>query len=292
MLEAKTKDLPMNLHKRSPQSSVLVAALGALQNTLSSLGKTLPKATVPDVQTSPSERFRDVGALRKKIRYGPYRIPPTSEKNVEYQMLQATGMTNTLKIGATKPCGKDCMLLGMKASLEYEDGKHVPNNVSGAWLHHVVLLNVGLSVKDATCGGISEHVFESGNERTDIRFYSPASGVKSGYHVRNSDVFVINTELMNMEDKEKWAWLTLDFDYIEGFSPEWKEGKVVWMSVGPDRCTGGDWNPFGATNLTRSQQPIRDVFEEYSVPWISPKDGWILGSNSHLHDGRCHSWSS
>jgi len=128
-------------------------------------------------------------------------------------------------------------------------------------------------------------MFESGNERSDLRFYSPESGMKSAYHVRQADSFALNTELMNMEDKEKWAWVTLDFNYIEGFDPEWKEGKIVWISVGPDRCTGSDSNPFGATNLTSSQQPIRDVFEEYSVPWKSPKNGYVLGANSHLHDG-------
>jgi hypothetical protein len=194
-------------------------------------------------------------------------------------------MTNTLQFGAKKPCDKECMLLDMRASLEYEDGQAVPNNVSGAWLHHVVLVNMGKEVRDATCDKDSEHIFESGNERSDLRFYSPESGMQSAYHVRKSDSFALNTELMNMEDKEKWVWVTLDFNYIEGFDPAWKEGKIVWISVGPDRCTGKNENPFGATNLTSTQQPIRDVFEEYSVPWKSPKDGFVLGANSHLHDG-------
>lgn len=146
-------------------------------------------------------------------------------------------------------------------------------------------MNVGWNVRDATCGGISEHVFESGNERSDSPYYSPPSGIKSGYHVRNDDIFVINTELMNMEDKEKWAWVTLEYDYIEGFNPEWKDGKIVWISVGPNRCTGSDLNPFGVTNLTKTQQPLKDKFAEYSVPWVAPADGLVLGGNSHLHDG-------
>jgi len=283
MLEERLKNIPQNLHKRNPQSSILAAVLGALQNTVDSLGRTLPKATVPDVQVSKSTRFPD--AIRKKIRFGPYRIPPTSEKNVEFHMLNQKGMTNTLKIGAAKPCGKDCMILAINAGLEYGDGTKVPNNPSGAWLHHVVVFNMGMQVKDATCFGMMENLFESGNERTDFPFYIPQSGVKSAYHVRNSDTFVINTELMNLEDTEKWAWLTMEYEYIEGFDPAWKEGKVVWMSVGPDRCTGDFGNPFGPTNLTRTQQPLRDKFEEYSVPWTSPKDGLIIGANSHLHDG-------
>jgi hypothetical protein len=90
---------------------------------------------------------------------------------------------------------------------------------------------------------------------------------------------------MNMEDKEKWAWLTLDYDYIDKFDPEWKEGKIVWMSIGPNRCTGSDFNQFGTSNLTKSQQPTRDVLEEYSPTWQAPADGLILGANSHMHDG-------
>jgi hypothetical protein len=90
---------------------------------------------------------------------------------------------------------------------------------------------------------------------------------------------------MNMEDKEKWAWVTLEYDYIEGFLPEWKDGKIVWMSIGPDRCSGSEVNPFGITNLTYTQQPLRNKFAEYSIPWIAPADGMVLGGNSHLHDG-------
>jgi hypothetical protein len=148
------------------------------------------------------------------------------------------------------------------------------------------LINAGFNVKDGTCGGITEHVFESGNERSDSPYYSPPSGVKSAYHVRNDDIFVINTELMNMEDTEKWAWLTMSYDYIDRFDNDWKEGKIVWMSIGPNRCTGSELNPYGTTNLTKSQQPMKDVLEEYSPEWQAPADALILGSNSHMHDGR------
>jgi hypothetical protein len=260
-----------------------VAVLGGLNNILASYGKKRPYADVDDFQTTPSTRFPD--AIRRKVRYGPYRIPPTSERNVEYDMLGVSGMTNTFELNPLKPCETDCILLAMQASLEYGDGTEVPSNTSGAMLHHTVVVNRGVKVWDATCGKNSEHIFESGNERSVIPFYLPETGVKAGYHLRTSDKFAINTELMNMEDREKWVWLTLQFDLVEGFSSEYKESKVVWMSVGPDRCTGSVENPFGATNLTKSQQPIKDVFEEYSSPWISPKSGLVIGSNSHLHNG-------
>jgi len=177
------------------------------------------------------------------------------------------------------------MLLAVNAGLEHADGSKMASSREGAWLHHVVNFNFGFEVKDAVCGGMGETVFERGNELTDCPYYVPNTGVKTGYHVRYNDMFVINTELMNLEDKEKWAWLAMDYEYIEGFDKEWKEGKLIWMSVGPDRCTGDFTNPFGPTNLTRTQQPTKEKFEEYSVPWTSPKDGLVIGANGHLHDG-------
>jgi hypothetical protein len=62
------------LQKR--QSSVAAALLGALANTLSAIGREVPKATVAAIQDQPSPLHPD--ARRKKIRYGPYRIPATS----------------------------------------------------------------------------------------------------------------------------------------------------------------------------------------------------------------------
>jgi hypothetical protein len=272
-----------NSRKRSPQSSSAVALLGGLNNILSSVGKEKPVSKIPNIRSTPSKRFPN--AIERKVRYGPYRVPRISEKNVEYNLLKVTGMTNVIQLNALKPCKDECTLLSMQASLEYDDGREVPSTASGAYLHHAVVLNRGREVWDATCGKTSEHLFESGNEKTVVPFYLEESGVKSGYYLRPSDKFTINTELMNMEDEEKWVWLTLQFDMLEGFSPEWREAKVVWVSVGPDRCTGSDINQFGPSNLTAKQQPIKQVFEEHSNPWIVPKNGVVIGSNSHLHNG-------
>jgi len=207
------------------------------------------------------------------------------KKTLESQLLNVQGLTNTMKVGAKKPCDGECVLLNLVPGLEYDDGK-IAESYNGAWLHHAVLLNAGLQVNDAVCGGgMIEHLFESGNERTEIAFVLPNSTVKSGYHVRPSDIFLINTELMNMENQEKWVWLTLTFDYMDGSPPGYKEGKVVWMSIGPSRCGGTSDNPFGRSNLTATQQPTSVSFSEYSIPWISPRDGYILGANGHMHEG-------
>lgn len=130
-----------------------------------------------------------------------------------------------------------------------------------------------------------EHIFEAGNERTDVDFSVQNSTVKTGYHLRDTDELLFNVELMNMEDREKWVWLTLTYDYLAGPHPDFKDGKVVWLSVGPSRCGANITNPFGKSNLTDSQQPTMAVFTEYSMPWTAPADGYIMGGNGHLHEG-------
>jgi len=172
----------------------------------------------------------------------------------------------------------------LETSIEYADGK--PAEVgSGAWLHHAVLLNLGPEVIDPVCGGSIEHLFESGNERTGVEFGLHNGTMKSGYHIRTGDMFLINTELMNMDNMEKWVWLQFTFDYIEGFPKEYKDGRIIWMSIGPPRCGGKNTNPFGPSNLTTNARPTKNAFSEYSIPWKARRDGYILGSNSHMHDG-------
>jgi hypothetical protein len=91
---------------------------------------------------------------------------------------------------------------------------------------------------------------------------------------------------MNLDDKEKWVWLTLTYNYIEGAHREYKSGRIIWMSIGPDRCGRKDIiNPFGASNLTKTLQPTTQVVSESAFPWISPSNGYILGFNGHMHDG-------
>jgi hypothetical protein len=49
-------------------------------------------------------------------------------------------MTNTFKVGAKKPCSGQCTVLGLKADLEYADGKQANNDlgVSRLWLLSLV----------------------------------------------------------------------------------------------------------------------------------------------------------
>lgn len=127
----------------------------------------------------------------------------------------------------------------------------------------------------------------SGNEKSMGGFALKDATIKSGYRLSASDNFILSTELMNMDDKEKWAWVTLTYEYLEGAQPEYKQGKTVWQTIGvPIGACGRSWtNPFGPSNLTLTQRPTKEVFTEHSVPWTATRDQWLLSTGGHMHDG-------
>jgi hypothetical protein len=88
MLEARLQELnrTLSLSKRSPQkdtygitaSDVWYSMVQVLAGTLTQnqLGKIPPAAKVPELVDTPANGYQDYpGAKRRKIRYGPYRIP-------------------------------------------------------------------------------------------------------------------------------------------------------------------------------------------------------------------------
>ena len=66
---------------------------GKLQSVLSNPdGIALPKSEVPEVQVEKPKVF--AGTTRKKIRYGPYRLPATSEDNWQKKEMNLAGMAD------------------------------------------------------------------------------------------------------------------------------------------------------------------------------------------------------
>jgi hypothetical protein len=131
-----------------------------------------------------------------------------------------------------------------------------------------------------------ENVFMSSKERNPGVFSQPDSPVRTGYHVLPDDQFVLSTELMNMDNREKWLWVTMTYDFLDGDHTEIKDGKVIWLSLSRSNCANGIENPFGEANITESgRQPLKMAFSEHSIPWIVPYDAQLLGTNGHMHDG-------
>ena len=149
------------------------------------------------------------------------------------------------------------------------------------------MVNVGSQIKDPVCSTkYMENMFMSAKTETEGMFLLPNSTVKSGYHLNPTDTFVLFTELMNLNVEEKWVWLTINYDFLEGENPEHKDARVVWMTISRSLCGNSTDNPFGEGNLTvESRQPLKRVFSEHSIPWEVPADALLLGENGHLHDG-------
>jgi hypothetical protein len=205
------------------------------------------------------------------------------EKTIESFLLDQQGLVNALTWNAKKPLPTDHILLDVVAGLEFDDGTPATPK-DGAWLHHAMITNYGPNVVDSDCGTpYHDYMFENGNEKVPVSYANPNSNFKSGYFLRKEDTLLLNTEVMNMDDKEKWVWLTITYDYLDEIKEGYKASKVMWMSVGYPRCGSyNQTNPFGPSNLTSTMQPKKHVLSEYSWPWVAPANGYIVGLNGHV----------
>jgi hypothetical protein len=176
-------------------------------------------------------RTQTTGSKTIKIRYGPFKIPNASIKNMAGEM----GMLFNYPMDkVARPCEGKCTIVGMTAGLEYLDGKSA-NIDTGLWLHHMLLYNIGEGRSDSTCADrdisvphvivgttakTSERLFASGNERTPLIF-PDASQLKVGYQLNENDKFAMLIDLMNTEKVDKTAYLTITYDIIDGHPLGW-----------------------------------------------------------------------
>jgi hypothetical protein len=127
-----------------------------------------------------------------------------------------------------------------------------------------------------------------GNERSPVYFGLQNSTIRSGYHLTSGDTLILESQLMNMEDKEKWVWVTVTYEYLLGPQSDLKSGSYAWKSLNlatAGTCPISKINPFGASNLTSESNPKSLQLVEHSIPWQAPFDGFILMTGGHMHDG-------
>jgi len=283
------------LLKRDPQKNAnanamatIIGATGAYLQSLFPFNPLAPTSKVAEIQHQTPDDWSWPNVRRTKIRYGPYRIAATSENNVDAKLLDVKGMSHTFKVGAKKPCMGDCKILAISGSLEYASGEPAETD-TGAWFHHSVLFNSGPQVNYTFCKNEPiEILYMNGNEKTRALYGVPTANVRSGYNVHDSDKFVLNTQLMNLEDKVKWVWVAMTYDYI--LQPGWnvKSSKLNWMSMGdliPRYCADVFINPWGQRNVTEDLRPLKEVFVERSMPMPFPTKALFFGAAAHMHDG-------
>jgi hypothetical protein len=182
-----------------------------------------------------------------------------------------------------KPC-TECIVTFMLPGLEDPAGHDVNSDV-GLWLHHMVLINKGKGLKDATCAKNpmslphmdvwatslnSERFFASGNERTPLD--TKLTGVKAGYLIKSDDTMSAIIELMNMNADHKDVYMTMVWEYIPKIPSDFKNAKPVWLDV--FQCGLSDVKPKSEEGKFK-----------YEYSWTSNVNGEILGVDTHLHDG-------
>jgi hypothetical protein len=105
------------------------------------------------------KNFKDKGAKRVKISYGPLVVPGSDDRRTH-------GMKSFSSMNATTPC-YECLITGYAVDLEFEDGTTANAN-KGMWLHHIGLMN--LDRTDAACEDYPERITVNGNERTPFDY--------------------------------------------------------------------------------------------------------------------------
>jgi hypothetical protein len=152
------------------------------------------------------------------------------------------------------------------------------------------LLDEGPGIVDAVCHSSKmESIFESGNEKTVIPMsLGNIPFLKTGYNIKSVDKFTLINEFQNQNKEEQYVWLTLSFEYYDGPRPNFKDTKIIWLSVGPDICNPKAINPFGPSNMTLMGVPKSRAFEESSIPWKSFYNGRIIGGGKFSQTNTPH----
>lgn len=106
------------------------------------------------VEALAPKNFKDLGAKRVKITYGPYLVPGSMDAATH-------GMELFQEPVMLMPC-HDCLITAYQPNLIFEDGTTANAN-KGMWLHHVGISNMNRT--DAACEAFPERIVATGNER-------------------------------------------------------------------------------------------------------------------------------
>jgi hypothetical protein len=216
----------------------------------------------------------------KKIRmtYGPYDLKPASFKRpsspnkMDPNSDQFTGIITGLPTGS--------MILETNSTLTYADGS-IADVVNGVYIHHLIVfdqskttnspikcLNNGTTTPDlGLLMGASE-------ANRDLVFKS-ASKLPTAFKVDKNDVVMLSAEIVNYKEEPKKVFSVSDIEYIEGVNPDTIHTSLHVFDV--LTCNPNTVNlaaPHGKSKYTAKSQVVQ-----------IQKDGFILTSRGHMHDG-------
>ncbi|KAK3360639.1 hypothetical protein B0T25DRAFT_629665 [Lasiosphaeria hispida] len=220
--------------------------------------------SIPKVEILEAKNFRDLGAKRARITYGPYVVPGSEDATTH-------GMKTFQELPALMPC-RECLITSYAPDLVFADGK--PANANREmWLHHIGLSNMNRT--DTACASRNwpERISVNGNERSS--FDMTVKGTqKAGYYVRKNDTIFLATDAMNIDEKPQTVYLAIDYEYIEGTPDGFDIVFPVWLDF-KGNCLNestGAWQgeAFEAKSKT-----------SFTAPWSAN----LILMVPHTHDG-------
>ncbi|KAK3312677.1 hypothetical protein B0H66DRAFT_537761 [Apodospora peruviana] len=224
-----------------------------------------PAALGTKVQVLEAKYFKELGAKRVKITYGPMLLPGADDATTH-------GMQGFPDRDVLMPC-RECLITGFTTDLQWEDGSTANAN-KGVWLHHTGLMN--LNRTDASCPEWPERINVNGNERSP--FDMTVKGTrKAGYYVRKTDQIFLQTEVMNYAQDPRLVYLAMEWEYVEGIPDGFDIVTPVWLDV-KGNCL---------TDLPAPAGPNNMVFNvTMGAAGYSPNfTGELFLIVPHIHDG-------
>jgi hypothetical protein len=118
---------------------------------------------------------------------------------------------------------------------------------------------------------VSVFVGGGGSVGSGNAFAVKDSKIKSGAYVGQSDQFQFSSEIVNYDPVEKEVYLTLDFEWLPGKTPNLLNVGMGSISL---NCTTFDFQP-------PKDRPITFT----GTNWTITDNGYFVNFSPHLHDG-------
>lgn len=166
-------------------------------------------------------------------------------------MVSSSKMMSTFKL-ADGPCGGNCYVTAMEATIRYPDGKEA-NIDTGSWLHHIAMFGTG---------GGGGSLWAAGNERPTLRLNS-----EEKYGLNFPSKYMLMIDLMTEAVDTKNLTLEVTFETIPKSNKEYKAATMYWLTIGEPWAKEGKYK-----------------FDTI-LPTRSGVEGTLLYTIGHMHDG-------
>jgi len=229
-------------------------------------------------------------ATRVRITYGPYKIRASGAKgrvgNTFSMDPAGTGYQNL----AGDDFPRDAMFVDSYTVLLNETFQKAYVD-DGLYNHHIVWYDQSKTNPSfVSCNGkramtIPMSIFMgAGSEEIDGAYRHTGGEVKSGYYIGPKDVINFGMDIVNYQDRERTVYMANEIEYFTGKPADYTDAQTHVLMLG--MCDGGS-AMMGAMNI----HPPKDKKQftmTGSKPIVVEKEGYMVGTSGHLHDGGLH----